>query len=271
MTTRRGGVPPREGRGDGSMRFISTIVVAFILAGCTAQNVRQAAIVDPIAIQSYAAICSAEVSGLSPQGYVYAGMDFVDQQCTTFFDNVILLQKDARYASSSVATANTQTALILAAVEASAKSIAIVAASSELIRRLIDGFASEYAFAPYAVEVRKLVFDTLTAYRMSPETDDAIAALRTANTMSDAQCIATNIVRNYAKICSISGVEALARQAISNSPVSKSDGSGGFAPASFRVTQRLAVRRTVRRATAAEVETFRRGLPLPNFVAGAPR
>src|SRR5262249_49983149 len=154
-----------------------------------------------------------------PEGYVYAGWDFVDEQCDTFFNNVILLQKDARYASSSIATANTQTALILAAVESSATSIAIVAAASELVRRLIDGYAAEYAFAPYAVEVRRIVFEAMTKYRNDHETDVAVTSLASAPTAGDAFCRANNIVRNYAKLCTISGVEAFARQAIAGSLV----------------------------------------------------
>jgi len=249
------------------MRFISIIVMTLILTGCGWSNVRHAAVVDPVGIQSYAAVCSVEVPGLTPEGYVFAGWDFVDEQCGTFFDNVILLQKDTRYASSAIATANTQTALILAAVEASAKSIAIVAASSEFVRRLIDNFATEYAFAPYAVEVRQLVIDALSRYRISDATTGALGEMRSARTIGDAQCLANNIVRNYAKICTISGVEALARQAIANSQIHQSPGPGAGGGGG----QRSLVGRSFRRATAAESISFRRSLALPNFVAGVPR
>ena len=249
------------------MRFISIIVATLILTGCGLSNVRHAAVVDPVGIQSYAAVCSVEVPGLTPEGYVFAGWDFVDEQCGTFFDNVILLQKDTRYASSAIATANTQTALILAAVEASAKSIAIVAASSEFVRRLIDNFATEYAFAPYAVEVRQLVIDALMDYRVNADTMGAIAAMDSSRTIGDAQCLANNIVRNYAKICTISGVEALARQAIANSQVGPSSDPNTRARRGGR-GRSLAI---LPRSTAAERASFRGSLALPNYVAGAPR
>src|SRR5215475_9499870 len=124
------------------MRLVSTVAVILVLSGCTGANVRRAVVVDPEGVRSYAATCSAPVSELSPEGYVYAGWDFVDEQCSTFFDNVILLAKDSAFASSSIATANSQTAVILRAVEASSTSIAIVAAGSEFARQLINGFAA---------------------------------------------------------------------------------------------------------------------------------
>ena len=246
------------------MRFMYALAGVMFLSGCTTSNVRYGAVVEPTTLQSYAAVCSAVPPfDLTAAGYVQAGWDFVDEQCDTFFNNVILLQKDARYASSSIATANTQTAVILRAVESSATSIAIVAAGSELVRKLIDGFAAEYAFAPYALEVRRLVFDAMSKYRRDTEVD--VIALASAQSRGDAFCRANNIVRNYAKLCTISGVEAFARQAIANSGVHRSDDD--LPPLA---------RRSVRRASDAQIASFRRsmGLPprsggLPNYVAGS--
>jgi hypothetical protein len=222
--------------------------------------------VKPSEVHAFAGVCSAPVPDLTPTGYTIAGFDFVDEQCGVFFDGIVELAKNSRYASSSIATANTQAALIMAAVDAATKSIAIVAASSELARKLIDGYAAEYAFSPYALEVRQLVVDALSAYRADSKTDEAVRVLQ-ALPPGDAFCLANNIVRNYAKICTIANVEALARQAVANSKIGKSDPPAAnpqrtFAPA--------AASRAMPRATADQLTSFRRGLALPNYTAGKP-
>jgi hypothetical protein len=247
------------------------ILLALLVSGCG--NNPRGVSVKPAEVHAFAGVCSAPVPNLSPIGYTLAGFDFVDEQCGVFFDGIIELAKNSRYASNSIATANTQAALIMAAVETAASSIAIVAASSELARKLIDGYAAEYAFSPYALEVRQLVVDALAAYRADGTTDHAINALQTLPGAGDAFCMANNIVRNYAKICSVANVEALARQAVANSKIGKSD------PPLGNSTQRVAARsqfsspasaRSLRRATSEELTNFRRGLALPNYTAGKP-
>ncbi|MGJ5175260.1 hypothetical protein ACQR16_10195 [Bradyrhizobium oligotrophicum] len=246
------------------------VLSAVLVSGCGLGNGSHGVSVKPSEVHAFAGVCSAPVADLTPMGYTLAGFDFVDEQCGVFFDGIIELSKDSRYASSSIATANTQAALIMAAVNTAASSLAIVAAGSELARRLIDGYAAEYAFSPYALEVRQLVVDALSAYRADAKTDAAITALETMSVPGDAYCLANNIVRNYAKICSVANVEALARQAVANSRIGKADGppAAGAVRASTRL-QPFATR-SARRATAEESANFRRGLSLPNYTAGKP-
>jgi len=233
--------------------------MAFSLLGCSFMQ-NHAVVVTPESVHAYAGACSAIPANVTPIGYVYAGWDFVDQQCQTFFDGIVELQKEARYASSSIATANSQAAAIMGLVKTAATTISIVAAGSELARKLVDGYAAEFAFSPYAVEARSVVFDALTAYRNDPTVAANVRSLSAAS--PDNYCVAQNIVRNYAKICSLAGIEMLARQAISTSKVSRSAGgaAGGNirpAPASLR-------------SGSAPANTSV-GLGLPNFVAGGAR
>jgi hypothetical protein len=273
-TTRR---PPRRAPfssrnlGDIVGRPILVILLATFVSGCILGNSGRGVSVKPAEVHAFADVCSAPVPGLTPTGYTIAGFDFVDEQCGVFFDGIVELAKNSRYASSSIATANTQAALIMAAVDTATKSIAIVAASSELARKLIDGYAAEYAFSPYALEVRQLVVDALTAYRANIDTNAAVDKLQTMPP-GDGFCFANNIVRNYAKICTIANVEALARQAVANSKIGKSDSpaasnaprvAGRFVPAA-------AGGRALPRATADDLANFRRGLALPNYTAGRP-
>lgn len=254
-------------------RPIILILLATFVSGCNLGNSGRGVSVKPAEVHAFAGVCSAPVPGLTPAGYTIAGFDFVDEQCGIFFDGIVELAKNSRYASSSIATANTQAALIMAAVDTATKSIAIVAASSELARKLIDGYAAEYAFSPYALEVRQLVVDALSAYRANSDTDAAFNRLQTMPP-GDAFCFANNIVRNYAKICTIANVEALARQAVANSKIGKSDSpvtgnaprlAGRFTPLSGTVGGRA-----LPRATADDLANFRRGLALPNYTAGKP-
>jgi hypothetical protein len=257
--------------GDNAVRRSIIILLTLLVSGCG--NSPRGVSVKPSEVHAFAAVCSVPVSNLSPIGYTLAGFDFVDEQCGVFFDGIIELAKDTRYASSSIATANTQAALIMAAVHAAASSIAIVAASSELARKLIDGYAVEYAFSPYALEVRQLVVDALAAYRGDVKTDEAIRSLETLPGGGDAYCLANNIVRNYAKICSVANVEALARQAVANSKISRSNAplTDGALRVAVRGQPSIASSpRSFRRATPEELTQFRRGVALPNYTAGTP-
>jgi hypothetical protein len=144
--------------GLGMFRFLFLTAIIVVVAGCT--HIQEPVVVTPQYVHAYANQCSAAPeNNLTPVGYVVAGLDAVDEQCITFFDGIVQLQKDARYASSSVATANAQTAVVLGLVKASAGTIGVIAAGSELARKLIEGYAAEYAFSPYALESRKVVFE----------------------------------------------------------------------------------------------------------------
>ncbi|WP_315838356.1 hypothetical protein [Bradyrhizobium prioriisuperbiae] len=247
-------------------RSIILFLLAVLVSGCRFGDSGRGVSAKPSEVHAFAGVCSAPVPDLTPTGYTIAGFDFVDEQCGVFFDGIVELAKNSRYASSSIATANTQAALIMAAVDAATKSIAIVAASSELARKLIDGYAAEYAFSPYALEVRQLVVDALSAYRADSKTDEAVRTLQ-ALPPGDAFCLANNIVRNYAKICTIANVEALARQAVANSKIGKSDSPAANPQRTFSPA---AASRALPRATAEQLTSFRRGLALPNYTAGKP-
>jgi hypothetical protein len=152
---------------------------------------------------------------------VSAGVDLVDGRCSEFFDSLVRLQHDADFARTGVVTANTQTAAILGALEASSSAIAIIAAASQFATNMIDSYTQAYAFAPYAVEARRLVMEAMDKFKSSIEFSAAISSLNTLPTSSDSYCAAQNIVRNYARLCTISGIEDLTRQAISEGRIVK--------------------------------------------------
>jgi hypothetical protein len=232
-------------------------IVACFLTACVGSGLRQSVTATPDGVRDYAQLCAKPIPELTPAGYIYAGFDLVDEQCGIFFDNLTNLARDTRYTSTSIATANAQAAAILGVVEASAKSIAIVAAGTELARRLVDNYAEVYAFAPYAVEIRRLVDTAFSAYRDDAQVNSAIARLETGSNTGDSLCLAHNIVRNYAKICSIANLDALARQAIGTANVREAGASA-----------RPSISTPLRAPTSREAVTFRRTLSLPNFVAG---
>src|SRR3954468_14325258 len=131
------------------MRRPIVVLLAFLLvSGCGPRSGGRGVSVRPSEVHAFASACAVPVQELSPAGYTFAGFDFVDEQCGIFFDGVIELAKDSRFASSSIATANTQAALVMAAVDAAKNSIAMVAAGSELARRLIDGYAANTPSRP---------------------------------------------------------------------------------------------------------------------------
>jgi hypothetical protein len=224
--------------------------------------------VQPAVVSDYVDFCTAPNKNYTPIGYIVGGFDYVDGQCDLFFDGIIKVGKDARYLSSSIATANSQTALILAAVQSSAKAIAIVAAGTELARKLIDSFAEDYTFAPYATEVQRLVNVAKSDYRKNPDVLNVISTVQTfyvSNRPGEAYCLAQNVVRAYARICSISGVEAMARQAIGTAPVKPSGGAGN-APKS---TPNAGLESTLPPRATHRLATPGLGLSLPNYEAGS--
>src|SRR5438876_649663 len=162
--------------GNTMRRTVITLLACHLVSGC-GPNGRHSVSVTPAAVHAFAGACAVPVPDLSPTGYALAGFDFVDEQCGVFFDGIVELEKNSRFASGSIATANAQAATIMAAVDVASKSIGIVAASSELARKLIDGYAAEYSFSPYALEVRQLVVDALNGYRIDSKTDNAFKAL----------------------------------------------------------------------------------------------
>jgi len=208
-------------RSKSTFTLVAAAVAVLTNSGCNTANVRTGVSFSSNEMRSYANACAIPPRGLSPIGYVSAGVDLVDSKCDEFFDSLVRLENDASFAQSGIATANTQTAAILGALKSSAATIAIIAAASQLATSLIDGYTKAYAFAPYAVEVRRLVVDTMQKYRSSEEFAGAVGALAALPTNSDAFCAAQNIVRNYAKACTITGIEDLTRQAISRGEIVK--------------------------------------------------
>jgi hypothetical protein len=102
----------------------------------------------------------------------------------------------------------------------------------------------------------------MKAYRDDTNTVTLVNSLQRPS--GDNYCAAQNVIRNYAKICSIGGIEALTRQAIANTKINKSDagpqnpGGSSLRPASGGRVHSLVPARTPARI----------GLGLPNFVAG---
>lgn len=155
------------GLGIVKMRSFIASLLLCCLTACAPYDT--AVMTTPENVRAYANACAAPPQNLRADGFVYAGFDFVDQECQNFFDNIVLLQKQARYSSSMIATGNSTTAAILALVKASAVSIAIVASGTEFARTVIEGYAAEFAFAPYALEARAAVFDAMSLYRNDPQ------------------------------------------------------------------------------------------------------
>jgi len=209
-----------------TMRSGLTIISVVFLSSCALESTRGGVVASPDIVRVYAAQCSTPIGSLTSVGYVAAGIEVVDRECAVFFDSLILLGKDARFLSSGASTAGTQTTLLLTALAKSASTIAAVAAAAEIAKALIDEFAKEYAFSPYAAELRSLTMSAMIKFRESNEFAGAITELSQYGNTADSLCFAQNIVRNYASICSISGIESLARQAIASGKIvdGKSDG-----------------------------------------------
>jgi hypothetical protein len=135
--------------------------------------------------------------GPTPRDTLVIGVAYVDQRCAEFFDAVEQMARRAELARTGLASATTQSAIIMTAAETSTLAVAYVAGALEVTRALLNEYRVQFTFAPHASELRSLVIQAMTAQRR--ELGDLLG-----QPFSDIEAIAA--VKKYAENCTLGAI-----------------------------------------------------------------
>jgi hypothetical protein len=201
------------------------IIIAILLSGCDSGSIRNGATLTPETVRAYMSnSCSVPPGPKSYSAYDFyvAGIGAARLQCDNYMLALINANRDSRFASSSIATASSQTALILAATASNAtKPIAVIAAASEFVRQIISGYSNEYAFASFAQEIYPQLHTIMNAYLADSRTIQVVSRIKADPYSTASYCIATDIVRTFASNCSPVNIDSNVRAAISSAKPSE--------------------------------------------------
>jgi hypothetical protein len=134
------------------------------------------------------------------------GYTLVNTECDAFFSAVFRMSFDTSFNRQEVTLAGAFAAGTLAAVKASAQSIAIAALAATLLGASLDNFQNFALLTPYPNQVHKLVQSAMSTYVQSAPPNDA-----TKMTSVDT---ALFYVSGYAALCTYAGIGDLVSQAL---------------------------------------------------------
>ena len=204
--------------GGGVMKII-LLAAAVFLSGCSADMLKNGATVTPATVRAYMKnSCSVPDGSRSYSAYDFyvAGIGAARLQCDNYMLALMNTNRDSRFAGSSIATANSQAALILAATMSNAtKPVAVIAAASEFVRQIISGYNNEYAFASFAQEIYPQLRAMMNAYLADTRTLQVVERIKGDPYSTASYCIATDVVRTFASYCSPVNIDSNVRSAIS--------------------------------------------------------
>jgi hypothetical protein len=188
-------------------------------------------VLDVVSVQNAAsnqtAIINALVldAGYDPQGSVnyyevaQAGFNYVDDQCTAYFDYMFFFDRRRNEIQSGLAAAGATTGAILGLTSASAMSLGIVASAFGFASNATDIVAGTYVFS-HPAETMVLVHRLQTAFRNGAATNRAFINSRTS---------AYYAIQRYLSLClppTIEGV--IANQISATTAVSVPTGEGSL-------------------------------------------
>lgn len=215
-------------------------IACVLLSACNTSSLRNGPVLTSNEVRTYMT-----QSCRVPQGQEYSAYDFyvagvgaARLQCDSYMLALVNANRDARFAANSIATANSQTALILAATTVDpVSSIAVIAAASEFVRQIILGYGNEYAFAAFAQEIYPQLQNLMTSYLENPSTVDLIDEIERDRYSLASYCKASNLVRTFASICSPVSIDSNVRSAISTAKAQEVGTTPASAPSQPRAAK----------------------------------
>lgn len=139
----------------------------------------------------------------NPSEYTAAGYRYVDRACNAYFDNLILAQHKLHFAQDVTVAGGSGAATVLSLAKTAQASIGMVAAGFGFTSTILKSFDDRALLTPYPEETKALIIAALHAYRTdapaSSSSDRATALAR---------------VQDYAELCSYSGINRFAKQAL---------------------------------------------------------
>jgi hypothetical protein len=134
---------------------------------------------------------------------VTAAYYVVDDRCQKFFDTLEADKSRLLFARSTANNATSLAVQILTQLTVAQRDIGIVSASGKFVSDTLNEYNQIYNFAPYSGQLRKLVSEAQTNYKISA--DPGVASLN-SRPVSEAKIFftASNIAQGYAKLCTLS-------------------------------------------------------------------
>jgi hypothetical protein len=209
-------------------------IVLLCLTGCNGLAGRKgpAPILDVASVQIAASSqrtiidALAQDAGYDPLGNVnyyevaQAGFNYVDDQCSAYFDEMFFLDRARSQAKSGLAAASATTAAILGITNASTLSLSIVASAFGFASNATDILSGTYLYALPPAATQSLVNKLQTAFR------DGLAANR-ANI--DSRTSAYYAIQRYLSLCLPPTIEAeIAKQVNATVAIGVPTGSGSL-------------------------------------------
>ena len=179
----------------------ASTVAALLLGGCAEFASLPPGIPDGAQLESYAKAGFAPPYriGATPRDTLVIGIAYVDQRCNEFFDAVEQMARRTELARTGLASATTQSAIIMTAAETSTLAVAYVAGALEVTRALLNEYRVQFTFAPHSSELRSLVIQAMTAQRRD------LGGLLAPNVpLSEVEAIAA--VKKYAENCTLGAI-----------------------------------------------------------------
>lgn len=179
-------------------QLCAVAVAALALSGCTGLNAAAPTIPSGASIGEYYDNDFAVGMNLAarPRDAMLVGIQYVDDNCATYFDSLVEIDRRAAMAQSVALTGATQVQVLMALAEKSAMAVARVAAATEITKVLFEQYREKFTFAPHTVELRSIVFDAL-----KKEKDQLI------NTTPASEIEAVMAVKHYAQNCTIATIQ----------------------------------------------------------------
>ncbi|RVU12457.1 hypothetical protein EOS93_07260 [Rhizobium sp. RMa-01] len=209
------------------MRAPVLMTFLMLLSGCDTNTIRNGPNLTPVTVRTYMDEACRVPSGTksySAYDFYVAGIGAARLQCDNYMLSLINANRDSRFAASAIASANAQTALILAATMSNAtKPLAVVAATSEFVRQIIIGYGNEYAFASFAQEIYPQTRSLMNAYLADSRTIQVVARIQADPNSIASYCIAADLVRTFASNCSPLNIDSNVRRAISSATPTEVD------------------------------------------------
>jgi hypothetical protein len=184
-----------------SLRLLAASAAAALLGGCSSPALLPPAIPSGPQLEAYAKsdFAPAVFMGATPRDTLIIGIAYVDQRCAEFFDAVEQMNRRAELIATGLASATTQTAIIMTAAQRSALDVARVAGALEVTRAILNEYKEQFTFAPHSSQLRSIVVQAMTAQRF--DYGDVLAGDKRFS-----QVDAVAAIKKYAENCTLGAI-----------------------------------------------------------------
>jgi hypothetical protein len=205
-------------------RNVSVTLVAGALQGCSAFGPTAVQIPEPADIASFSQKI-ATLNTISGPDLVNLGYAISDYQCDSFFSALQAARNRNSFDAAELAAITATVVPAMTALKAGAKAIGITGGVLGLSTATVANYGEYALLLQYNTVLQDLVHDAQASYQAKIARDNP-----NPNALTVVQ--AYDIVGGYASLCTLSGIDSLARKALATA---KTTTAGGAAPTPVQV------------------------------------